>query len=312
MRIAFVGTGKIAKRHLALITTLPEVEVVGHTSPTPEHVEEAVKLWGGRGYPDLDSMLEKEAIDAVWITVPPDQHGPIEQRLLDHDIPFLVEKPLALDRQTPASILEKIESKNAITAVGYNWRALDTLPELRKTLVDHPVHMIAGTYHGGTPSTHWWRVQNRSGGQVVEQATHLIDLARYLVGEGKVSSSMSARHKRPQYPDSDIADVNTALLQFDHTPGVFSTTCLLSGASDVRLQFIGEGLTITVTQTLVTYDYGHERHEFKAQANSYLNQNKAFLEAVRQRDPSLVYCSYADALQTHQLCMDIVEHAVGV
>ena len=312
MKIAFVGTGKIVQRHLAALTTLPDIEVVGHTSPTPAHVEAAVATWGGRGYPNLDRLLENETIDAVWLTVPPGEHGAIEQRLLENDIPFLVEKPLALDRQTAENIDRLIRERNVITAVGYNWRALDTIPEVRKTLGEHPAHMVIGAWHGSTPTTPWWRYQNQSGGQIVEQATHLIDLARYLLGEAQVISSMSARHTRPQYPDSDIADVNTALLKFDNAPGVFSATCLLSGSSDVRLQLIGEGLTITITQAQVTYDYGHKRHEFKTQTNSYLRQNQAFLEAVRQNDPSLVYCSYADALKTHQLCMDFAEHSNNV
>ncbi len=309
MKIAFVGTGKIAYRHLAVLTTLPDVEVVGHTSPTPAHVEAAVTQWGGRGYPTLDLLLDNETIDAVWVTVPPGEHGAIERRLLDRGIPFLVEKPLALDRQTADDIAKIVETQQAITAVGYNLRALDTIPAVRRTLAEYPAHMVIATYHGSTPATPWWRRQGQSGGQVVEQATHLLDLARYLVGEAQVISSVSARHMRPQYPDSDIADVNTALLKFANTPGVFSTTCLLSASSDVRLQFISEGLTITVTMAQVTYDYGHERHEFKARTNSYREQNRAFMDAVRQDDPSLVYCTYADALKTHHLCMDILDHA---
>lgn len=307
MKIAFVGTGKFAQRHLGVLTMFPDVEVVGHTSPTPAHVEAAVARWGGRGYPDLDTMIQNETIDAVWVIVPPSEHGAIEHRLLESDIPFLVEKPLAIDRQTAVTIDEMVRARNAIVAVGYNWRALDIIPDLRKTLADHPAHMVVGTWHGSTPSTPWWRRQNRSGGQVVEQATHLIDLARHLLGEAQVMGSMSARHARPQYPDSDIADVNTALLKFDSTPGVFSTTCLLTGSPDVRLRIICEGLSIDITQTQVTYDYGHERHEFKPQTDAYLNQNRAFLEAVRQRDPALVFCTYSDALETHHLCQDILE-----
>jgi len=219
-----------------------------------------------------------------------------------------VEKPLSADRQTAVDIAHVIREKKALVGVGYNWRALDTLPSVRAVLADHPVRMMVGTWHGVTPETSWWIHQESSGGQIVEQATHLIDLARSLLGEAQVISSMAARHDRSQYPDSDIADVNTALLNFDGVPGVLSTTCLLSGSSDVRLQLICDGLTITITQAQVTYDYGRERHEFKPRTNAYLNQNRAFIEAVRQRDPSLVYCTYADALKTHHLCMDIVEH----
>ena len=253
-----------------------------------------------------------KTIDAIWVTVPPSEHGAIEDCLLDSHIPFLVEKPLALDRQTADKIEKKIRDTNAIVAVGYNLRALDTILQVRKTLEKHPVRMVVATWHGSTPSTDWWQHQNLSGGQVVEQATHLIDLARYLVGEATVKSSMSAQHNRPQYPDSDIADVNTALLQFNGALGVFSTTCLLSGSSDVRLKLICEGLSIDITMAKVTYDYGHERHELFTQTNSYLTQNRAFIDAVQKHDPSLVYSTYSDALKTHHVCMDISEYSSDV
>lgn len=309
MKIAFVGTGKIAQRHLAVLTQISDVEIVGHTSPTPAHVDAAVAQWGGRGYPNLDALIDNETIDAVWVTVPPSEHGAIEQQLLESNIPFLVEKPLALNRQTPENVGKIIRDQNAIVAVGYNWRALDTIPQIRKTLSEHPAHMVIGNWHGSTPSTEWWRYQSLSGGQVVEQATHLFDLSRLLVGEAKLVSSMSAQHTRPQYPDSDIADVNIALVDFNGVPGVFSTTCLLNGSSDIRLKLICEGLSIDITMAKVTFDYGHERHEFINQTNSYLNQNRAFIEAIQKRDPSLVYCTYSDALKTHRLCLDVLEYS---
>jgi len=311
MKIAFVGTGKIVQRHLDALTTLPDLEIVGHTSPTPAHVDAAVAKWGGRGYSNLDELLDNETVDAVWVTVPPSEHGEIEQRLLENNIPFLVEKPLAIDRQTVDTIEKMVEESNTIVAVGYNFRAMDTITQVRETLTKHTPRLVVGTWHGSTPSTNWWQHQNLSGGQVIEQATHLIDLARFLVGEATFVSSMAATNDRPDYPDSDIADVNSALLDFNGTPAVFSTTCLLRGSSDVGLKLISEGLTINITLGQVTYDYGHEKHEIKTQENSYLNQNRAFIEAVRQNDPSLVYSSYADALKTHHLCLDIVEHSAG-
>jgi myo-inositol 2-dehydrogenase / D-chiro-inositol 1-dehydrogenase len=312
LKIAFVGTGQIAQRHLSALSTLPDVEIVGHTSPTPAHVQAAVARWGGRGYPDLETMIAQETIDAAWVTVPPDAHGAIEQRLLANNIPFLVEKPLSVDRKTADDIHALINARDVIVAVGYNWRALDMLPQVRQTLAEHPARMVIGAYHSSTPATPWWRQQQRSGGQMVEQATHVVDMARYLLGEAQVVGSRTTRSIRPQHPEADIADVTTALLQFDDVPGVFSATCLLSGTSDIRLQLIGEGLTITMTPVQVTYDYGHERHEFKTQVNTYLEQNRAFLKAVRQRNPALVCCTYADALKTHHLCLDIVEQANSV
>ena len=45
--------------------------------------------------------------------------------------------------------------------------------------------MIVGEYHVGTPAARWWRRRAESGGQFVEQACHLVDLARVLAGEAR-------------------------------------------------------------------------------------------------------------------------------
>jgi predicted dehydrogenase len=49
MKIAFVGAGWVASRHLAMLTTLSDLEIVGHISPLPVELVTATRRWGGRG-----------------------------------------------------------------------------------------------------------------------------------------------------------------------------------------------------------------------------------------------------------------------
>ena len=143
---------------------------------------------------------------------------------------------------------------------------------------------------------------------MVEQATHLFDLARYLVGEATILAATADHHPRPDFPDLDVADVSTALLHFDTgAKGVFTATCLLEGPAEVYVKFICDGLLITVTREGMVYNTGEERREVKLGESPTLRENRAFLEAVRRRDASLLYSSYEDALLTHRLCFDVLE-----
>jgi predicted dehydrogenase len=45
------------------------------------------------------------------------------------------------------------------------------------------VRLVHGTWLDKVPPVAWWTDPTRSGGQVVEQAVHVLDLARVLVGE---------------------------------------------------------------------------------------------------------------------------------
>lgn len=228
MKIAMIGTGYFAQRHLAILTSEPNIEVVGHAATTIEKATQASQRWGGRPYTNCADLLEHETVDAAWICVPPGSHDTIEQSLIERDIPFFVEKPLSADRQTAEVLAAAIAAKGIIVGVGYHWRAMDTIPEVRQTLSDHPARMVIGTWYGTTPPALWWRHQATSGGQIIEQATHLFDISRFLVGDASVTSAMAGHHYRPAYPDADVADVSSALLCFNMGAiGLFSATCLL-------------------------------------------------------------------------------------
>jgi predicted dehydrogenase len=311
MKVALVGTGQIAQRHLRAFPRIEDVRVVGHVATDQTKADAAAVAWGGRGYTSIQDLLASETVDAVWITVPPDQHGPIEYALLEAEIPFLVEKPLSSDRATAESIGEVIARKNALVGVGYNWRAMDTLPAVRAEISRNPVRMVVGAFYVNTPATSWWTQQSRSGGQIVEQATHLIDLTRTLVGEGTVLAAHAAHFDRPVYPDADIAGVSAALLRFEpNIVGVFSATCILARGASVNLQLFCENLLITISRKGVTYDDGETQRTESSTVDSYEAQNRAFLAAVRSGDKTLIYSTYEDALRTHRLCHDILAHGL--
>jgi predicted dehydrogenase len=168
--------------------------------------------------------------------------------------------------------------------------------------------MIVGAFHVNTPSAVWWRHQAQSGGQMVEQATHLIDLSRALVGEGRLLCAHSSVFERSAYPDADIAGVSAALIRFEKgVVGSFSASCIQSSGGKVELQFVCEDVLITLTRAGITYQSGDVREVDHAQEDSYARQNHAFLEAIRLNDPGLIYSTYADALLTHRLCHAIAE-----
>jgi myo-inositol 2-dehydrogenase / D-chiro-inositol 1-dehydrogenase len=308
MRIAFVGAGWVANRHLRSLATEADVEVVGHISPLPKELDVATHRWGGRGYRTVKDLLANEKVDAAWITVPPGEHGEIEAIFLDQGIPLFIEKPLSADRETGERIGAAIREKGVIAAVGYHWRAMETIPEVRQSLASNPVRMVLAAWHDSTPPPLWWRHHETSGGQMVEQATHLVDLARYLVGEARLLQSCAADCPRAAYPDADVASVSAALLRFaEDVPGVFSATCVLGGPAEIYVKLVCEGLLITITQTGVTYETGKEKREVRLEKDPFLIEDRAFLQAVRGDDPRLLFSSYEDALKTHALCHDILE-----
>lgn len=310
MNIAMIGGGGIAARHLGVLAGREDVRIVGHVTRTRESREAAARTWGGRPYGSVEALLDGEQVDAAWITVPPHAHDGIEEALIAHEVPFLVEKPLSADRDTAERIGARLRERGLLAAVGYQLRALDVLPEVRRRLAAHAPRMVVGAWHGELPPPAWWRRQEKSGGQMVEQATHLFDLARYLLGEADVLHAAEGHHHRPGAPDADVAAVASATLRFAAGPlGTFTAVNVLPAAHEVRLALLCDGLAITITRDAAIFDDGHERRELRSRSDAIARQNDAFLQAVREGRPELVQSAYEDALRTHRLTFDVLEAA---
>ena len=303
-----IGSGGIAGRHLEVLSAMDDVEIVGHVARTKESSARAAASWGGRSYDSVAALLDAVDLDAAFVTVPPDAHDGVDERLIEAGVPYLVEKPLSADRATGVRIGAAVAKAGAVVAVGYQWRAFDTLPLVRDVLAEHPVRFLTGVWHGSLPAPAWWRRQSGSGGQMVEQATHVFDLARHLLGEARVLSAADGHLGRPEAPD--VAGVAAATLRFDGGAlGVFAASNVLDVNAFVHLRLVCDGVAVTVSRDGAVIDDGHERREVRLREDPFARQDRTFLAAVRRGDPSGPLCTYDDALRTHHLTFDVLDAA---
>ncbi len=315
VRLGVVGAGWITRLHLEALERLGRTELVGVASRTVEGAAALTDSWGGTPFEDVDRMLETTRPDAVYVCVPPHQAVAIGERLVRHMIPFLTEKPLAADDSAgPARLAAAVKRAGLLVAVGYHLRALDITPELRGRLAERPPRMVIARWLCQTPPPAWWSRADQGGGQVVEQATHLYDLARYVVGEAKVIGAASVPGGRAGERTSAVAEAAAAVLRFSGgTVGSFASSHRLASSS-VEIAFASDGLLTTLRKVedggqgdwRVAFDDGHKVLELRAERDPYEIQASAFVDALEVGDPSLLLSSYADALKTDRLTRAVV------
>ena len=114
VRVGFVGAGGIANVHLQHVSKNERALVTAICDIHEETALQKVKQYGGIAYTNVDEMLEKEALDALFISVPPFAHGEIEEKAAKKGIHLMVEKPLGLDYQTVAKKAEVIKQSGII------------------------------------------------------------------------------------------------------------------------------------------------------------------------------------------------------
>ncbi|GAB3347565.1 Gfo/Idh/MocA family protein [Modestobacter lapidis] len=305
LRVGCVGTGFIAGRHLGALSGLDDVEIVAVADSLPGRAEEVAARYGARAYPDGAALLDTEELDAVWFCVPPFAHGPLETAALARRLPFFVEKPLALDLGTAREVARGVRETGVVTAVGYHWRHLDLVARAAELLRDAPPQLVTGHWLDRTPAAPWWSRRNGSGGQVLEQTTHLFDLARHLVGEVATVSSGEVTRPRQGFPSADAPTAATALLGFaSGAVGTISSTSALGWRHAVGLQLLGAGLVVELGERSLT------DHELRVSTvdgaqvtvsdeDPIAREDREFLAAVRGGTP--VQVPYEEALRTHAL-----------
>jgi predicted dehydrogenase len=308
MRVAIVGTGYIAGRHaeaLAAMAGEDAPEIVGFLDVAPDAAAQAAQKWGGKPYADIDEMLEDARPQAVWICVPPFAHGAVESACLRKGVALYIEKPIGTDTDGPQAIADEIARSDSLVNVGYYWRCIEAMPRLKALLDETPPRLVRAAWHGLTPPAPWWGVQEKSGGQMVEQATHLVDTMRWLLGEATVSYATARHTDRPEFPDLDVATVTAAALEFGEVPALISATCVLGNTTDANIEFYCDGRKITLGRAELTIETPDDKAVEELGSDPLVLADEAFLKAVRTGDASLLPCPYDDALRTQQLCVDI-------
>jgi len=312
MKIGFIGTGWFANKHASILGEMNGIEVSAFCGTSLEKAETEARKWSNaRGYANVDEMLDKQKLDAVYICVPPMAHGAIEKALLERRIPFFVEKPLGINDE-PFEIARKIEEQGIITSVGYHWRYMDISKKAQALLHERQAGMALGYWMGSMPMVHWWRDVNKSGGQFIEQTTHIVDLLRFLIGEVKeVYAAFSSRVMEGKVEGTTVSDVGSVILKLNN--GIvanISNTCILPESDKAGLEIYTNEGVMEITSNLLRDKRGKELNEYRNQLDPYKVENEIFLNAVKTGDGSHILSTYKDAVKTHAITIAAAQSAI--
>ena len=302
VKVGFIGVGGIAGSHLERLSQIEEAKVVALCDVVKEKVEDAAKKYQATSYTDYKEMLDKETLDTVFICVPPFAHGDIEVDVAKKGLPFFVEKPVNLSLEKAKEVEKIVKEKNLITSVGYVLRYMDIVEKAKEFLQDKKIALVLGRYFGEFPRSPWLGMKEKSGGQIVEQATHIVDLMRYLAGD--VDSVYGQGFKGiNKFKNYDVEDASIVQMHFNQgTLGSLTCNWLLFGFQSA-LEIVTKGFQVQCTATSLKIISGDKKEEFRVNNNYALLEDRIFVEAVKNNDSSKIKSNYSDALKTLELTL---------
>ena len=361
IQIGFIGAGDVnfgggegPWDHASRLEAIGGVRVVAVADPDTDRAQAQLAKRTGDMYRDArvfaecTDMLSQTDLDAVWIGVPPNAHGTrqigkdIEPACAAAGVHMFIEKPLSSAR--PAEVREVaalIAQADSITSVGYMFRYARSIEWIRSVIEasEGGIKAVIARYncaYSEIRKAQWWDTR-MNGGPIVEQATHFVDLARYIAGEAvpdsvralSIPGSDPSGHLRdiPTAPDgarfgSNVPPefayprVTAAVWRFDGGAlGSLTHGTLLHGEKyETELEIWGDGLRIVLLdpydrcRVLIRRPGSEQTEEITfPDDDPYLTEDQAFLAAVRTGDRSGIRSSYADALKTFELTWAITD-----
>ncbi len=188
LKIGFIGCGGIALAHAERLSSLNNVELTAFSDIQAERAKGLAAKYGGEAYLSWREMLKREQLDAVFICLPPFAHEDEVEVAAEKGIHVYIEKPIALDMAKSWSMVRAVEKHGVKSQVGYQMR-FSPAAERVKALIDSGavgrIGLATGSYWCRFIRTDWWIDRSKSGGQIVEQATHLYDILRWLCGDAR-------------------------------------------------------------------------------------------------------------------------------
>jgi len=309
LKLALIGCGGMMNHHVNGLLTFDDVEIVAVADPKAERTD-AMKARTGatRAYASHEALFENEKeLGAVYIAVEPTAHTNIEETCIARGLPFLVEKPMTMDMAQAKAIA--LATKDLVTCVGFQDRYLDLTDRIMEELKDMKVGLVSGSWFGGVPGVWWWMKKDTCGGQLYEQNIHLLDQLRYFFGEAEkvyatCGRTLISKEEFPEHlPAYDTDDFSTATITFKN--GVVAnlmSACYITGKgnpirSGITIVGRDKSLEYSLRNDLVIYEANKETR-LKTTINQSERHDRAFLDAVKAKDPTMVRSPYADAYKT--------------
>lgn len=299
VRLAFVGCGGIMQEHYKHLSAMDGVKMVGHCDILKDRAESAAGRFGGEAFTQFEAMYDKVKPHAVYVAVPPYAHCGMEEAAAARGIHLFIEKPIAIDVKTAKRIAAEIRRTKIIASVGYCFRYYDTVEMAQRYLKGKAISLVLGQWNGGMPGVWWWRRMDKSGGQFVEQTTHMVDLMRYLCGDVAEVYAAGATGCMTNVDEYDVHDSSAVTMRLKSgAVATITSSCVCNHGGGVSLQVVTPEATVTFTGGAVRITESGKSTEYQATVNMYEEENRAFIDAVRNGKRARIRSNYNDALKT--------------
>ncbi len=193
VKVGIIGCGKITQvRHAPEYHENPDCELVGYYDPIPGRADDMAKLYGGKAYDSIDSLL-KSGIDAVSVCVANTSHAEISIKALNAGKHVLCEKPMATTLADCEAMVKAADEAHKFLMIGQNQRLAKAHVKAHELIRNGEIGRVI-TFHTtfGHPGPEGWTgvrdswffdKKKAAFGAMADLGVHKTDLMHYLLDD---------------------------------------------------------------------------------------------------------------------------------
>jgi len=309
VKLAVVGVGGIWGAHAKNLSLLGDNQVVAVCDLSEENRSRAAGALGARAYSDIETMLDaEEGVDAIISCTPPVARRAVVEAASKRQLPVFVEKPPAFTLDDAIAINKiALETKTPVV-VGFMYRCLPIVDRMRELMQGRVINLVQSSFFCPAATQWdlpgWFYMKDRSGGHILDQAIHSIDLIRYFAGDITHVYTLGNNLIRPKTDTFTVEDSSSTLLRFASGASGSHLHSWANPEFVVSLALIGEDyhLKLSLDNRLSGY-VGDQMIDESLDANPpetshHFEEMRVFLNAVRSRDFGALRSPYQDAAKS--------------
>jgi predicted dehydrogenase len=321
IRCAVLGAGAMGTLHAQNAVRSGRAEIVGVCSRSRESVERLRSRLGEgvRGFTDYERMMDEVCPEVLFVCLPPNAHSGEVEDAAGRGIHLFLEKPLALDPDRASAMVRAAESAGVVTQVDFHHRfhpLTRRVRELIRTGAAGTASLMQAGFFCNSLHSPWWRDIRSSGGQLLEQVIHVVDLVLHLLGPANKVVGFQDNLCHRTSPGYSVEDTSTAsmVMMSGAMASLSASNCAVPGRWLASYRLMCQNLTAEYSSVEGgridwTGQNAGDTEEFGPSEDLHMAVMLDFLKAARSGTPASVSIRSAYRAQelVHTLIQSITE-----
>lgn len=194
IRVGIIGASFARAAYLPALRTIDDMELVAIASARLVSAQSAADQFNiPHVYDDWERMIGEHEFDLVCIATPTIFHAPMTLATLNAGAHVLCEKPMAMNRDESAEMLERAEASGLLHIIGHELRFNPNRRKIKMLIDGGAIGDVRYlNIHNASPSWgdrawrrsgDWLLREDMGGGRLGASGSHMIDLLRFWLGD---------------------------------------------------------------------------------------------------------------------------------